>query len=713
MSWGVSPSARTVVRARLLLALVLAAMMTAGSEAQIPTTTVVLAARDTEVVDTMIRNGSYANANQDNAVLLTRSSSIPEWERRTIFGFETGGIPAGSSIVSANLVLTVRTGLGTAGSTRPVTVYRLSTPFVENQATWMSARSGVAWQTPGGDLGQSYGTVAVTNTAGARVTFDLTALVQQTIANAFESRQTRLALVDVGGGGDAKVSYREYHSSEAGTASFRPQLTIVYRPPTTAATIDVPAGGDLQDALNRAVPGQEVRLAAGAVYTGNFVLPAKTGTAVITLTTNNAILPADGTRITPGYRPQLATLRSPDGYPALATAPAAANYRIVGIAFDANVGGAGDVIALGSHTQTTLAEVPHHIELDRVLLTGDGAAGQKRGISVNAAHVTIANSDIRGIKAIGQDSQAIAGWNTPGPVTISNNYLEAAGENIMFGGAGVALPGVVPSDILVEGNLLTKDVAWRGTSWTVKNLFELKSARRVVVRGNTMEYNWSAGQPGFAVVFTPRNQGGLAPWSVVEDVEFAHNVVRHSGSGFNLLGHDDMAISGQLARIWIHDNLFEDISSANWGGGGHFAQIGGEPRDITIDHNTVLHTGNIVTFYSGSYPNASGVRVTAGPTVGFVFTNNFMKHNAYGIFGNNQAWGNGSLNYYAPGAVVRRNVMASNSSVGYRYPADNFFPNVATFMACFLNPAAGDYRLVSGCLYVGAGTDGADLGRRW
>ena len=61
--------------------------------------------------------------------------------------------------------------------------------------------------------------------------------------------------------------------------------------------------------------------------------------------------------------------------------------------------------------------------------------------------------------------------------------------------------------------------------------------------------------------------------------------------------------------------------------------MGGEPRDITIDHNTVLHTGNIVNFYLGVYMNSSGVKVTAGPIRGFVFTNNMGKHNTYGIFG--------------------------------------------------------------------------------
>jgi hypothetical protein len=322
--------------------------------------------------------------------------------------------------------------------------------------------------------------------------------------------------------------------------------------------------------------------------------------------------------------------------------------------------------------------------------------------------VVIENSDIRDIKAVGQDSQAIAFWNTPGPIVIRNNYLEAAGENILLGGAQINLANAVPSDVIVEENLMTKNPLWRGSSWTVKNIFEIKNGRRVTVRRNTLEYNWSAAQPGYAVVLTPRNSSGTNPWTTIEDVDFVENVVRHSGSAFNILGHDNSAPSGQLARLRIRDNVVFDISGSAWGGGGIFAQIGGEPRDITIDHNTVVHSGNVITFYLGTYYNSSNVKVTAGPVQGFVFTNNFLKHNAYGIFGSGQAYGNGTLNYYAPGAIVRRNVLAGGPAS--RYPADNFFPPTASFLPSFVNAAVFDYRLVTGSPYVGAGLDGLDVG---
>ncbi len=39
----------------------------------------------------------------------------------------------------------------------------------------------------------------------------------------------------------------------------------------------VPAGGALQQAIDAAQPGDTITLEPGALYTGNFVLPNKTG----------------------------------------------------------------------------------------------------------------------------------------------------------------------------------------------------------------------------------------------------------------------------------------------------------------------------------------------------------------------------------------------------------------------------------------------------
>jgi hypothetical protein len=62
------------------------------------------------------------------------------------------------------------------------------------------------------------------------------------------------------------------------------------------------------------------------------------------------------------------------------------------------------------------------------------------------------------------------------------------------------------SDITIAGNTITKQTAWRSQNWSVKNLLELKNARRVSIRGNTFDYNWQAGQSGFAILFTVARQ---------------------------------------------------------------------------------------------------------------------------------------------------------------------------------------------------------------
>jgi hypothetical protein len=97
-----------------------------GSPAHAQSSTVILN-QPTQVTDTTIRNGAYKNTNYDDSVLLTRASNDPDWERRAIFKFDTKTtIPENSAISSAILTLTVKSGLGTAGQTRPIGVYRVS-----------------------------------------------------------------------------------------------------------------------------------------------------------------------------------------------------------------------------------------------------------------------------------------------------------------------------------------------------------------------------------------------------------------------------------------------------------------------------------------------------------------------------------------------------------------------------------------------------------
>ena len=471
-----------------------------------------------------------------------------------------------------------------------------------------------------------------------------------------------------------------------------------------AATHHVPAGGDLQGALNAAQPGDVVTLAPGATYTGNFKLPVKNGDAYIVVRTagNARDLPPAGTRVSPAHAAALAKIKSSNTSSALSTVAGAHHWRIELIEFQANVNGTGDIIVLGaSSAQTQLSQVPQNLIFDRVYVHGDPVLGQKRGIALNSGATHIINSYISDIKAVGQDSQAIGGWNGTGPYLIENNYLEGAGENVMFGGSDPSIPDLVPSDITIRRNYFTKPLEWRGQKWQVKNAFELKNARRVLIEGNVFEHVWVAAQAGYAILFSTRNQDGRSPWSVVEDVTFRYNVIRHAANAINISGYDDSHPSTQGRRYRISHNLVYDINGETWGGKGNFLQVGNQPRDIVVEHNTVQHTGNVVTVYG----KRNGVPETID---GFIFRDNLMRHNQYGVKGDSLAVGSASLDAYFRGLTFERNVLAGGKAS--LYPAGNYFPTVNEFAAAFVNPAAGDFALAPGSQFRNAASDGTALG---
>jgi hypothetical protein len=467
----------------------------------------------------------------------------------------------------------------------------------------------------------------------------------------------------------------------------------------------VPSGSSLQDAIDRANPGDTLVLEAGATYVGNFVLPSKQGSQYITIRTAGESngLPRAGQRVAPGHAARLAKLKSPNREPALRTAAGAHHWRIQLVEFPATQQGSGDIIALGSGgaEQRNLSQVPHDLVLDRCYVHGDPVAGQKRGIALNSASTTIVNSYVSDIKAVGQDTQAIAGWNGPGPYTIENNYLEAAGENFILGGSDPAIRDLIAQDVVFRGNLLTKPLSWRAQRWQVKNLFELKNAKRVLVEGNLMENVWRDGQVGYAILLTPRNQDGNAPWVRVEDVTIRRNLIRHAGGGLQIIGEDSNFSSGSTHRVNIADNLFYDVDAETWGGTGAFALIGQGPGEIVIEHNTVSQSGNIVTAYGGTKDDPATIP-------GFVFRDNLIRHNQYGIIGADRAVGSDTLKAFFPDAVFQSNTIAGGDST--RYPKGNTFIDEPGFNAAFVNAATGDYHLRPGSRLRGTASDGRDVG---
>jgi hypothetical protein len=481
-------------------------------------------------------------------------------------------------------------------------------------------------------------------------------------------------------------------------------LPVLAAAPAAAATHTVAAGGDLQAALNAAQPGDVVELAPGATYIGNFKLPVKNGDMYIVVRTAAAAwqLPGPGRRVGPEHAMWMAKIKSPNTAAAMTTTAGAHHWRLELIEFQANAEGRGDIIVLGgSGNQTSLLQMPRDLILDRLYIHGDPLLGQKRGVALNSGATHIVNSYIADIKSVGQDSQAIAGWNGSGPYLIENNYLEGAGENILFGGADPSIQDLVPSDITIRRNYVSKPLAWRQEKWQVKNALELKSARRVLIEGNIFEHVWVEAQVGFAILFSTRNQDGRGPWAVVEDVTFQYNIVRRASNAINISGTDYLHPSLQGRRYRISHNIFHDIGTDGWGGKGIFLQIGNEPRDIIVEHNTVDHSGMVISVY--------GTR-NGAPIVnnGFIFRGNLLRHNTYGVKGEATGVGSATLDAFFSDYAFELNALAGGKAS--RYPAGNYFPTVEQFETSFVNPAEGNFSLVPGSAFFTAGENGTALG---
>jgi hypothetical protein len=309
--------------------------------------------------------------------------------------------------------------------------------------------------------------------------------------------------------------------------------------------IHVAAGGDLQGAINRALPGDEIVLPAGARYVGQFTLPPKDGTVVVR---SAGVLP--DRRVGPQDAHLFASIWS--GVSAMALiGHGARNWFLDGLRLEPNVGGEG---AVAEFIRAS------HIRLFRILLDVPEGQQQKRGLLMNGDRMSVQGCHIAGVWKHGQQSQAICAWEGDG-LDILDNFASAASQNVLIGGDDPTSEAAMSRNVRVEGNDFTKPASWRVPSpWlrNVANLFELKGVIGATVRNNRMSGNWADAQAGRAIVFTPRNQEGRAPFSTVRDVLFAGNTITDTDEGFNITGYDDENPTALAAsNIEIRDNVLE------------------------------------------------------------------------------------------------------------------------------------------------------------
>jgi hypothetical protein len=478
---------------------------------------------------------------------------------------------------------------------------------------------------------------------------------------------------------------------------------------------------DFTNALSCAQPGNTIYLHAGSTFTGPFQLPAKTQTnppQYITIMTDAPVasptqpyvagvtLPADGVRVSPSDKPAMPTITvatsASSSASVISTAASASYYQFIGVEITTPVY-VYSLVQIGTGSERSASTLPHHIRFDRSYIHGSAANGTRRGIAANGGQgipsgtsndlscstsciedLVFANSYFSDFNDHSADNQAIMSWNGYGPFKIVNNYLEAAGENVMFGGADPSIRNLVPSNITIKNNHFYKPIGWiaDSTKW-VKNLFELKNASGVWVQNNVFENNWVNQQNGMGILFTPRNQNGGANWSVVQHVTFVGNIINNTPGGFNILGYDDIYNSKQLNDVTIQNNLLLNVGNqafvisgvtyntcgTNTAQCGRTMQIENATNGVSFDHNTAF--------------GASGVQTGGGVTYSFEksnqnfkMTNNVAVHgycapgsNYCGMSGDSASPGDPAISKYFTAPVnVSYNVLYNGDEAGtYTY----------------------------------------------
>jgi hypothetical protein len=316
--------------------------------------------------------------------------------------------------------------------------------------------------------------------------------------------------------------------------------------------------------------------------------------------------------------PGMAVLTPVDPLDATLTLPAGSGMSVKGVTV---LGGPRETIVVGSNDVKTVDALPRRVRLEGLTVRpADPPVGGHRGIALHGIDVTVTGSRITGYWEAGRDSQGIWINNGPGPYTVTDNTVEASGENILTGGGDPGIVGMIPADIVIRGNTFRKPVEYKALGATVKNLVELKNARRVTIDGNTLDGWWPPTQAA-PVQFTPRNQDGACTWCVVESVMFVGNTVKNAAGGFavNILGTDDERPSGQTKDITIRGNLFQDAT-------GGVQVLGGVAGAFVIDHNTLpAITSKVFSFD----------RIAGQPNMltALTFTNNVLRSGTYGVTG--------------------------------------------------------------------------------
>lgn len=393
----------------------------------------------------------------------------------------------------------------------------------------------------------------------------------------------------------------------------------------------------------------------------------------------------------------------------------ATRYRLIGLEIStiSSITLMYSIITLGDGSESSISMQPSDIIIDRCWIHGQPTGYFRRGVLFNGPRQAVINSYINDFHD-NSDAQAILGCHGPGPYKIVNNYLEATGENIMFGGCDPSIDGVVPSDIEIRRNYFVKNLSWltADPTWTIKNLYESKNSMRTLIEGNIFEHCWPDGQTGYAFILKSTNQGGSCTWCTTQHMTIRYNKISRIAAVINIAAHPEQYPVISAAHFLIEQCVFDYINISPFDGNGVNIILLGNLTDVTIRHITSVFSMN----GDGTQNGQSALLLSTGSEVisELIFQDNMLMA-GYWKFGISSAEGRGTgtvaLDAHCSSYNVTHNVIVGVGSQN-THPPGNWLPSTVDMVGFvnYNNGTDGNYRLQSSSSYHLAATDGTDVG---
>ncbi len=530
-------------------------------------------------------------------------------------------------------------------------------------------------------------------------------------------------------------------------------------------------------------PGDVVEITGGTTLSGNFTVPTKIGDKlhyVCLRTSTYQQLPPYGTKLSPCYNgvtslPGRPPFNCPSSTNVMATINGTGNaipfilsintkfLKITGIVFTFTQG----TTQIAKFIDNNAGGIDHII-LDRDWFKGTDTNDMNGGLVLDrTSYFAIINSFFSNIHCtVGlscTDAKAIGG-GTNGNSTdndntwkIVGNYIEASGENVIFGGGGAAIQ---PTDIELRNNYFFKPQIWNPKSLTynggnptnhqpyiVKNHLEMKNVVRIFGEGNWFSNVWGGfSQAGESVIFSPKNQAGpngsnLCPLCKVTDYTFRYNHVDTAQQALQFInvGSDNGGMAAGGNHYDVYGNIFENLRYPNCNAcSAGVIQLDDDPvvPVVFILHHVNVSRNTFVTNSTAPLTPPGAIQVfmnTGGATIatGNQLNNIVFQNNVFAALGGITTVGGGSAScafaQANPAGVVNScwlpksfggNVIVqpnfSSPTTGWNSPGMGVnCVAETTFTSLFVNyngGLGGDYTIKPASPCHNKATDGTDSG---